>query len=222
MKMAAQSEGQSDTGRTEVKTTSTKAPQIICGIGAFVTTLAIIAAITFNNSPRAPDPTVISTVQQAAETLVEPPASPPSAPIAIVDPNPVYRQTPSYAFNVPQAPAYAPDQQQAPSYTPDRSQQENQCSFVLPRKLYFVGQGVIRIRAGGFVSAPMSLDANPQEVLLPGLRPVAGPGVKETIFIDGDAGFIAMTSDLPNSRTVWTNLHGTQTHYATWKPLRKC
>jgi hypothetical protein len=219
MKMAAQSEGQSDTG---VKTTSTKAPKIICGIGAFVTTLAIIAAITFNNSPRAPDPTVISTVQQAAETLVEPPASPPSAPIAIVDPNPVHRQTPSYAFNVPQAPAYAPDQQQAPSYAPDRSQQENQCSFVLPRKLYFVGQGVIRIRAGGFVSAPMSLDANPQEVLLPGLRPVAGPGVKETIFIDGDAGFIAMTSDLPNSRTVWTNLHGTQTHYATWKPLRKC
>ena len=45
MKMAAQSEGQSETGRTGVKTTSTKAPKIICGIGAFVTTLAIVAAI---------------------------------------------------------------------------------------------------------------------------------------------------------------------------------
>jgi hypothetical protein len=221
MKMAAQSEGQSDTGRTEVKTTSTKAPKIICGIGAFVTTLAIIAAITFNNSPRAPDPTVISTVQQAAETLVEPPASPLSAPIAIVDPNPVHRQTPSYAFNVPQAPAYAPDQQQTPSYAPDRSQQENQC-FVLQRKFYFVGRGVIRVRAGGFVSEPVLLDANPQEVVLPLLRPVAGPGVKETIFIDGNAGLVVMTSDLPGFRQVWNNLHESATFYATWKPMRKC
>ncbi len=222
MKTAVQSEEQSDIGRTGGKTISTKAPKIMCGIGAFVTTLAIIAAVTFNNSPRTSDSSVTSAVQQAAETLIAPPASSPNAPIDIVDRNPVHQQTPSYAFNVSQAPAYAPYQQQAPSYIPDRSQQENQCSFVLPRKLYFVGQGVIRIRAGSFISAPMSLDANPQEVLLPGLRPVAGPGVKETILIDGDAGFIIMTSDLPNSRMVWTNLHGTQTHYATWKPLRRC
>jgi hypothetical protein len=220
MKIAAQSEGQMDTGRTGVKTTSTIAPKIICGIGAAVI-LAIVAAVTFNNSPRTPDPTVISTVQPAAETLIAPPASPPSAPIAIVDSNLVHQQTPSYAFNVPQAPAYAPDQRQAPSYAPDRSQQENQC-FVLQRKFYFVGRGVIRVRAGGFVSAPVSLDANPQEVVLPLLRPVAGPGVTETIFIDGNAGLVVMTSDLPNFRQVWNNLHGSATFYATWKPMRKC
>jgi hypothetical protein len=63
MKMAAQSEGQSDTGRGGRKTTSTIAPKIICGIGATVT-LAVIAAVMFNNSPHIPDPTVISTVQR--------------------------------------------------------------------------------------------------------------------------------------------------------------
>jgi hypothetical protein len=220
MNMAAQSEGQLDTGRAGGKTTSTIAPKIICGIGAAVT-LAIIAAVMFNNSPHIPDPTVISTVQPAAETLIAPPASPPSAPIAIVGSNPVHQQTPGYAFNVPQAPAYAPDQRHAPSYAPDRSQQENQC-FVLQRKFYFVGRGVIRVRAGGFVSAPVSLDANPQEVVLPLLRPVAGPGVTETIFIDGNAGLVVMTSDLPNFRQVWNNLYGSATFYATWKPMRKC
>jgi hypothetical protein len=220
MKMAAQSKGQSDTGRTGIKTTSKITPKIICGIGAVVT-LAIVTAVTFNSSPRTPDPTVISTVQQAAETLIAPPASPPSAPIAIVRSNPVQQQTPNYAFNVPQAPAFAPDQRQAPSYAPDRSQQENQC-FVLQRKFYFVGRGVIRVRASGFVSEPISLDANPQEVVLPSLRPVTGPGVKETIFIDGNAGLVVMTSDLPGFRQAWNNLHETATFYATWKPMRKC
>jgi hypothetical protein len=222
MKMAAQSEGQLATGGTGVKTTSTMTPGIICGIGAVVT-LAIVTAVTFNSSPRTPDPTVISTVQQAAETSIAPPASPPSAPIAIVSSNPVQQQTPSYAFNVPQAPALAPDQRPAPSYAPapDRSQQESQC-FVLQRKFYFVGRGVIRVRAGGFVSAPISLDANPQEVVLPSLRPVTGPGVKETIFIDGNAGLVVMTSDLPGFRQAWNNLHETATFYATWKPMRKC
>jgi hypothetical protein len=218
MNMAAQSEGQLDTGRPGVKTTSTIAPKIVCGIGAAVT-LALIAAVTFNN--HTPDPTVISTVQPAAETLIVPPASPPSAPIAIVGSNPVHQQTPSHAFNVPQAPAYAPDQRPAPSFAPDRSQQENQC-FVLQRKFYFVGRGVIRVRAGGFVSEPVLLDANPQEVVLPLLRPVAGPGVKETIFIDGNAGLVVMTSDLPGFRQVWNNLHESATVYATWKPMRKC
>ncbi len=54
MKMAAQSAGQLDTGRAGGKTTSAIAPKIICGLGAAVT-LAIIAAITFNNSPQIPN-----------------------------------------------------------------------------------------------------------------------------------------------------------------------
>jgi hypothetical protein len=220
MKMAAQSEAQSDTGRTGVKTTSTIAPKIIGGIGAALT-LALIVAVTFNSSPRIPDPSVISAVQPDAETLIAPSVSPPSAPIAVVGSNPVHQQTPSQAFNVPQAPAYAPDQRPAPSVASDRPQQDNQC-FVLQRKFYFVGRGVIRVRAGGFVSEPVSLDANPQEIVLPLLRPVAGPGVKETIFIDGNAGLVVMTSDLPGFRQVWNNLHESATLYATWKPMRKC
>ena len=221
MKMAAQSEGQSDTGRAGGKTTSTIAPKIICGIGAAVT-LAIMAAVMFNAPPHIQDPTVISTVQPAAETLIAPPASPPSAPIAIVGSNPVQQQTQSHAFNVPPAPAYAPDQPPAPSFAPDRSQQENQC-FVLQRKFYFVGRGVIRVRAGGFVSEPVSLHAlNPQGGVLPLLRPVAGARVEETIFIDGNAGLVVMTSDLPGFRQIWNNLHKTATFYVTWKPMRRC
>ena len=218
--MAAQSEGQLDQDRIAVKATSSIAPKIVCMIGATVT-LAIVAAVTFTNSRPAPDATIVSTVQPAAEPLMRQPASAPSAPIATIDSNPSQQHAPSPLFNVPQAPASAPDQQNAPSYAPDRSRQENQC-FVLQRKFYVVGRGVIRIRADGFVSAPLSLDANPQEVVLPQLRPIVGPGVKETIFIDGDAGLVVMTSDLPEFRRVWNNLHGSATLFATWKPMRKC
>lgn len=98
-----------------------------------------------------------------------------------------------------------------------------QCPLA-PRKLMLAtetGSGAIRMRAGSYVSPPITLTKEPQAVVFPLPRPDTTP-VEEVIMIEGTATNLVLSSDLTNFRRVIDTIIGASPLNVTWAPLRKC
>ena len=77
-----------------------------------------------------------------------------------------------------------------------------QCSSQPLRKFYVAGNGIIRIYASGYVSQVVTLGPYPQEVAFPIARPASGVPAPDTILVEGRAGAVIMTTDVPGFRQV--------------------
>ena len=177
---------------------------MIGGIGAALTFIAV-AAVLSGPQPlpgsKAPAAPVYATVTEA----------PSPANVATV---------PAFGGALQAALVAAPDQPSAPTYAPPAPTQK-QCR--LPqRKFYVSGSGIIRVHDGIYVSAPVVLDSDPQEVTFPILRPEVGTSANETITVEGSASTVLMTTDYPGFRQVFRRLRGATTFIVHWVSLRNC
>jgi hypothetical protein len=177
-------------------------PKLIAGIGVTLTIAAVAAVVTLSGEPSAPAAPPAATV----ETAYASPAAPPPAEVATAAP---VAAAPAM-FVTP--PAVAP----APVVQP-----QTQCGLV-QRKFYIAGNGIIRVRDGGFVSAPVVLGPYPQEILMDLPRPASGFSAPETIVVEGRATTVVMTSDLPGFHMVINRLRGTSSFDVQWAPLKNC
>ncbi len=108
------------------------------------------------------------------------------------------------------------------SSEPAASTTANQCQQVA-RKLMVAttsGGGVVRLREGNYLSAPITLSATPQSVVFPLPRPQAGR-VTEVLTVEGNANDVIITSDLTGFRKV-LNVSGVSAFSLTWAPLKTC
>ncbi len=113
------------------------------------------------------------------------------------------------------APVAAPDQAAATATTA-------QCQMI-PRKLLVsteTGGGTIRLRAGSYLSPPISLGRTPQEVVFPAARPTAG-FVEEVIAVEGNASNLVITSSLTNFRQV-LDVAGVAAFNLRWMAMKNC
>jgi hypothetical protein len=91
------------------------------------------------------------------------------------------------------------------------------------RKLYVAtntGGGVVRLREGNFLSAPITLSAQPQAVVFPLARPDVTP-VEEVLTIEGSSGNVLITSDFNPKPRVF-DVTGVAAFPVTWVPVKKC
>ena len=91
------------------------------------------------------------------------------------------------------------------------------------RKLYVAtntGGGVVRLREGNFLSAPITLSAQPQPVVFPLARPDVTP-VEEVLTIEGNSGNVLITSDFNPKPRVF-DVTGVAAFPVTWVPVKKC
>ena len=98
-----------------------------------------------------------------------------------------------------------------------------QCQMV-PRKLLVsttTGSGTVRLRAGSYLSPPITLSTRPQAVAFPLPRPETTPG-EEMISIEGKASDIVITSEVSDYRRVFENVSGVSAFNVTWKPMKTC
>ena len=106
---------------------------------------------------------------------------------------------------------------------PDQAVQSTaQCQMV-PRKLLVsttTGGGTVRLRAGSYLSPPISLSTRPQAVVFPQARPSLNP-VEEVIVVEGNANDVVITSEVTNLRMVF-DVTGTSAFNLTWKPMKTC
>ena len=97
-----------------------------------------------------------------------------------------------------------------------------QCQMV-PRKLLVstkTGSGTVRLRAGNYLSPPITLSTQPQAVVFPLPRPETTP-VEEVISIEGNANDVVITSDLNPLPRVF-DVVGVSAFHVTWKPMKTC
>jgi hypothetical protein len=98
-----------------------------------------------------------------------------------------------------------------------------QCRM-LPREILLAtnaGGGTVRLREGSYLSPPVTLNAKPQSVVFPLLRPETTP-VEEVITIEGNATDIVMTSPVTPWRKVFENVTGVAAFNVAWKPMKTC
>ena len=98
-----------------------------------------------------------------------------------------------------------------------------QCQMI-QRKLLVAtstGGGTIRLRAGSYLSPPITLGAKPQAVVFPLPRPETTP-LQELIVIEGNATDVVITSEVSEYRRVIENVSGVSIYDVTWKPMKKC
>ena len=103
----------------------------------------------------------------------------------------------------------------------DQASSSKQCPMA-PRRMLVsteTGTGTVQLRAGSYVSAPITLSATPQPVTFPLPRPDTTP-VDETIMIEGTATNLVLTSDLTNFRRVFDNVIGVAPLQVSWAPRR--
>jgi hypothetical protein len=113
------------------------------------------------------------------------------------------------------APVATPDQTAAASNT-------TQCQ-VIQRKLLVsteTGGGTVRLRAGSYLSPPISLARTPQEVVFPVARPTAG-FVNDVIVVEGTASNVVITSPITNFRQV-LDITGVAAFDLRWMPMKPC
>jgi|HubBroStandDraft_6_1064221.scaffolds.fasta_scaffold378818_1 hypothetical protein len=186
---------------------STLGPKLVAGLGACVMLAAVVAITTSDESSSSaaasspPAPIVAQNVSMPPQTVASP--APPAAIAA-----------PLQAF-VAAPPLPPPPVAQVP---PQRS---TQCDLA-QRKFYVAGNGIVRIHAGAYVSAPVTLGPYPQTVAFPASRPAPGTETIEAIVVEGSASTVVMTSDLPGFRKVITGLRGESSFNASWKSLGNC
>jgi hypothetical protein len=183
-------------------------PKLVAGLGACLMLAAVVAITTSDesassaaaSSPSVPTAIVAQSVPTPAQAVANPAppvttTSPLSAFAAISPPPPPVAQVP------PQRPT--------------------QCDLA-QRKFYVAGNGIVRIRAGEYVSAPVTLGPYAQTVAFPASRPAPGTETIQTIVVEGSASTVVMTSDLPGFRRVITGLRGESTFTAKWQSLGNC
>jgi hypothetical protein len=113
----------------------------------------------------------------------------------------------------------------APVATPDQATttaNTAQCQMI-QRKLLVsteTGGGTVRLRAGGYLSPPISLGRTPQEVLFPVARPTAG-FVEEVITVEGRASNVVITSPITTFRQV-LDVTGVAAFDLRWMPMKPC
>lgn len=98
----------------------------------------------------------------------------------------------------------------------------NQCKQIA-RKLMVAttsGGGVVRLREGNYLSAPVTLSTTPQTVVFPLLRPEVSP-VTEVLTIEGDAKDVVITSDVTSFRKM-LDVSGVSAFSVSWAPLKTC
>ena len=97
-----------------------------------------------------------------------------------------------------------------------------QCQMA-PRKLLVsttTGSGTVRLRAGSYLSPPITLSTRPQAVVFPLPRPEITP-VEEVISIEGNANDVVITSEVTDLRRVF-DVVGASAFNVTWKPMKTC
>lgn len=111
----------------------------------------------------------------------------------------------------------------APVAAPDQAATSTaQCQMV-PRKLLVsttTGSGTVRLRAGSYLSPPITLSARPQAVVFPLPRPTVSP-VEEVIAVEGNASDVVISSDLTNFRKT-LDVTGTAAFAVKWQPMKTC
>ena len=111
----------------------------------------------------------------------------------------------------------------APVAAPDQAATSTaQCQMV-PRKLLVsttTGSGTVRLRAGSYLSPPITLSSRPQRVVFPLPRPTV-TGVEEVIAIEGNASDVVISSELTNFRKVF-DVVGASAFNITWLPMKTC
>jgi hypothetical protein len=171
--------------------------------------LAAVIAITASDESSQPSAAPATVALQSAPAIAQPQltANPaPAAPPAITAP-------------VPAIAAISPPPLQAPATF--QIPPQRQCELA-QRKLYVAGNGVVRISAGEYVSAPVTLGPYPQTVAFPAARPAPGTEAIQTILVEGSASTMVMTSDLPGFRRVFNGLRGSSSFTVKWQPLGNC
>jgi len=111
----------------------------------------------------------------------------------------------------------------APVAAPDQAAQSTAQCQMLPRKLLVsttTGSGTVRLRAGSYLSPPISLGTRPQAVVFPLPRPDVTP-VEEVIAIEGHASDVVISSDVTNFRKVF-DVTGAAAFAVKWQPMKTC
>jgi hypothetical protein len=183
-------------------------PKMVAGLGACVMLAAIVAITTSDeNSSSA----AASSPPAAAAIVAQDVPTPPQAVANPVPPAATTTPLSAFAAISPPSPPVA----QVPPQRPP------QCDLA-QRKFYVAGNGIVRIHAGEYVSAPVTLGPYPQTVAFPASRPAPGTEAPQTIVVEGSASTVVMTSDLPGFRRVITGLRGESSFTAKWQPLGNC
>lgn len=111
----------------------------------------------------------------------------------------------------------------APVSAPDQATTTAAQCQMIPRKLLVsttTGGGTVRLRADGYLSAPIQLSATPQEVVFPAARPTAG-FVEEVITVEGKASNVVISSSLTNLRKE-LDVAGVAAFNLRWLPMKTC
>lgn len=98
-----------------------------------------------------------------------------------------------------------------------------QCSSVARRLMVSSngGSGMVRFRAGSYVSPPFILNNRPANLVFPLPRPDTTP-VEEVITIEGNATGVVLTSDLTGFRQEFDRVAGSSVFTVKWMPLKTC
>jgi hypothetical protein len=91
---------------------------------------------------------------------------------------------------------------------------------LLKRRFFVTGEGSVRLRVDGYVSAAITLSNSPQEVDLPILRPSTGE-IKQNIVVEGKAPFVILTTDYVDFQQGLT-VEGRSEFDIWWAPLKNC
>jgi hypothetical protein len=209
------SAAQATTPRASVAEASKQASpsRFVAILGFSMTLAAVSVAVASLEWPAEPQPAAVANevALKSDPALLAPPAVQPAPLPAPTTTQPAFAVAPP--IPAPPPPAYVP----AP--TPA---QPVQCSSQPLRKFYVAGNGIIRIYASGYVSQVVTLGPYPQEVAFPIARPASGVPAPDTIVVEGRAGAVIMTTDVPGFRQVMSNLRGSSSFEIRWLPLRTC
>jgi hypothetical protein len=206
---------QTTTSRASTPVASRQASpsKFVAVLGFSMTLAAVSAAVASLEWPADPQPAAIANqVALKSDPVSQPPPAVQPAPLpAPTTTQPAFAAAPP--IPAPPPPAYAPAVVPLPP---------TQCSSQPLRKFYVAGNGIIRIYASGYVSQVVTLGPYPQEVAFPIVRPASGVPAPDTVVVEGRAGTVIMTTDVPGFRQVLSNLRGSSSFEIRWLPLRTC
>lgn len=111
----------------------------------------------------------------------------------------------------------------APVAAPEQAATTTAQCQMISRKLLVsteTGGGTVRLRAGSYLSPPISLRNAPQEVVFPAPRPTAG-FLDEVITVEGNGSNVVISSSLTQFRKV-LDVTGVAAFDLRWLPMKTC
>jgi hypothetical protein len=81
------------------------------------------------------------------------------------------------------------------------------------------GSGVVRFRAGDYLSPPITLTTEPQPIVFPKPRPEGAP-LEESIIVEGQATNLVLGAE--GDHFVIPRVDGSSTYWVTWSPAKAC